>query len=90
MSEHNPTTNMTTSASQQLKLIISPAIDDERLRRLREITANRLEIINCRDVAQARESIRDTDGFFGKLTPTCSRTLGNYAGSSRRRRASNT
>ncbi len=59
---------MTSSFSRRRKLIISPAVDDERLRCLRKCT-DLLEIINCDDVTQARESIRDADGFFGKLTP---------------------
>lgn len=59
---------MTSSFSRRRKLIISPAVDDERLRCLRKCT-DMLEIINCDDVTQARESIRDADGFFGKLTP---------------------
>lgn len=68
MTEHKPTADMTSTSRRRLKLIVSPAIDDERLRRLREITSDRLEIINCHDVAQAREAIRDAEGFFGKLT----------------------
>ena len=59
---------MTTTSTRRCKLILSPEIDGERLRCLRDCT-DRLEIINCRDIAQARESIRDADGFFGKLTP---------------------
>lgn len=59
---------MANTSSQRRKLIISPEIDGERLRCLRKCTDS-LEFINCRDIAQARESIRDADGFFGKLTP---------------------
>ncbi len=59
---------MTSSSTVPRKLIVSPEIDGERLRRLRDCT-DRLEIINCRDSAQARESIADADAFFGKLTP---------------------
>lgn len=59
---------MATSSTRRRKLIISPEIDGERLRRLRECT-DVLEIVNCHDIVQAREFIRDADGFFGKLTP---------------------
>jgi phosphoglycerate dehydrogenase-like enzyme len=65
VSELNPNA---TSTPAQLKLILSPKIDDDRWRRLRDIS-NTLEVINCRDEAHAREAIRDADGFFGKLTP---------------------
>jgi phosphoglycerate dehydrogenase-like enzyme len=68
VSEHKPTVEKTISSSRSLKLIVAPAIDDERMRRLCEIS-NRLEIINCQDAAQAREAIRDADGFFGKISP---------------------
>ncbi len=50
------------------QLLISPAIDDDRLQRLREV-AGPLEIMNCHTTADAAEGIRDTEGFFGKLTP---------------------
>lgn len=59
---------MTTHTSPPRKLIIAPAIDADRLRRVHEI-APTLEVINCRDAAHALEAIRDADGFFGKLTP---------------------
>ncbi|MFM9965287.1 MAG: D-2-hydroxyacid dehydrogenase [Planctomycetaceae bacterium] len=59
----------TSPPTRQRSLILSPAIDDERCRRLREITSGTLEIINCHDVEQALAAMRDADGFFGKLTP---------------------
>ena len=68
MPAHNETADMTSPASQRRTLIISPAIDDDRWCRMREMT-NELEIINCRDAAHARDAIREADGFFGKLTP---------------------
>lgn len=68
MSEHKPTADMTSPSPRRLKLIISPAIDDNRLRRLCEIS-DLLEIINCYDLSEAREAICFADGFFGKLTP---------------------
>ena len=69
MSENKAMANTTRSLSRRRKLILSPPIDDERLRCLRKFNSDMLEIINCHDVTQARESIRDADGFFGKLTP---------------------
>lgn len=68
MFEHKPTAEKTTASTRPLRLVVSPAIDDERLRRLRDV-GDRLEIINCHDATEARETIRDADGFFGKLTP---------------------
>ena len=59
---------MTSSSTPPLKLIVSPEIDRERFRCLRECSG-RLEIVNCRDSAHALESIADADAFFGKLTP---------------------
>lgn len=58
--------NHSTSSSQQLLLF--PAIDDDRLQRLKEVTGS-LEIVNSQDLSHALESIRDAEGFFGKLTP---------------------
>lgn len=69
MTEHKPTAEFTTSTPRRCTLMISPPIDDQRLRRLHEITADKLEIVNCHDATQARAAIRDADGFFGKLTP---------------------
>ena len=63
--KENATMIISTVHSQ---LLISPAIDIDRLQRLREV-AGSLEIINCQDAAQAREMIHDAEGFFGKLTP---------------------
>lgn len=57
------------------KLIISPAIDDTRLQRLK-LAAPSLHIVNCVDAEQARDAIRDADGFFGKLTPELLRHAG--------------
>lgn len=59
---------MPTDLSLPRKLIIAPAIDSDRLQRMRE-SASTLEFINCRDSSHALEAIRDADGFFGKLTP---------------------
>lgn len=69
MTSHMPTGVTSGPSTRRRTLILSPAIDDARLRQLRASTCDRLTIINCDDVAQAREVIRDADGFFGKLTP---------------------
>lgn len=58
--------NSTPSTSHQF--LIFPAIDDNRLQRLRDL-APALHIINCHDAADARAKIRDADAFFGKISP---------------------
>jgi phosphoglycerate dehydrogenase-like enzyme len=51
-----------------MKLVIHPAIDDDRLAKV--VTAARpMEVVNARDEAAARLAIVDADAFFGKLTP---------------------
>lgn len=59
---------MNHSVSSSRQLLIFPAIDDDRLRRLNEV-AGSLEVINSQDPARALDFIRDAEGFFGKLTP---------------------
>ena len=59
---------MTADLASPRKLIIAPAIDEDRLQRVR-VVAPKLEVINCRDATQALDAIGDADGFFGKLTP---------------------
>ncbi|OYW14298.1 MAG: D-2-hydroxyacid dehydrogenase, partial [Planctomycetales bacterium 12-60-4] len=50
------------------KLLISPAIDDQRLARLQGVDP-RLQIVNATDTQQAMREVVDADAFFGKLTP---------------------
>src|SRR5438094_775822 len=49
---------------RNLKLVIHPAIETERLAALCA-AAPELEIVNTGDVAQARVAIEDADAFFG-------------------------
>lgn len=51
------------------KLLVHPAIDDERLATLLA-AAPELQIFNARDEQVALEEIADAAGFFGKITPT--------------------
>lgn len=59
---------MNLSASSTSPLLIFPAIDDDRVQRMKEVSDS-LQIINCHDLSQAVESIGDAEAFFGKLTP---------------------
>ncbi|MGD9645743.1 MAG: D-2-hydroxyacid dehydrogenase [Pirellulales bacterium] len=52
-----------------MKLVCYPAIDDERLSRIRH-AAPALEVVSSPDEAHALAEIRDADAFFGKLTPS--------------------
>lgn len=56
------------SRTPPFQLLISPAIDDDRCQRLREV-AGALEVINCRTAEDAAAVIRDAEGFFGQITP---------------------
>ena len=51
-----------------MKLVIHPAIDDDRLHAVRQ-TAGSLHVVNAETQTQAIEAIADADGFFGKMTP---------------------
>lgn len=51
-----------------MKLVIFPAIDEERLNAV-QLIAPKLMIVNCRDVIQAKAEIADAEAFFGKITP---------------------
>ncbi|MBX3412423.1 MAG: D-2-hydroxyacid dehydrogenase [Pirellulales bacterium] len=51
-----------------MKLVISPAIDDARLARVRE-AAPSAKIVNATDSSQALREMAEADAFFGKLTP---------------------
>ncbi len=51
-----------------LKLLIFPAVDEPRLKKIRE-AAGAMCVINAADIASARNEIVDADAFFGKITP---------------------
>ncbi len=51
-----------------MKLVLFPAVDDERLARIQN-AAQPMIVINASNIEQARHEIEDTDAFFGKLTP---------------------
>ena len=51
-----------------MKLVIHPAIDAERLARVREAAGDML-VANCDSSEQATREIAEADAFFGKLTP---------------------
>ncbi|MFK7777038.1 MAG: D-2-hydroxyacid dehydrogenase, partial [Gimesia sp.] len=50
------------------KLLIYPAIDSERLSRMQEVS-DQLTIANINDLSDALTEIKDSDAFFGKITP---------------------
>lgn len=54
--------------TENLKLVMHPAVDDTRLARIRE-AAGPMRVVNARDTATAETEIVDADAFFGKLTP---------------------
>jgi phosphoglycerate dehydrogenase-like enzyme len=51
-----------------MKLVIHPPVEPERLARIRA-AADRMEVVNAADEAEAGHAIADADAFFGKLTP---------------------
>lgn len=51
-----------------MKLVISPAIENERLDRVR-VAAPAAHLVNATSSDKARREIVDADAFFGKLTP---------------------
>lgn len=51
-----------------MKLVISPAIDAERLARIVD-AAGPMTVVNAADTTTALREIVDADAFFGKLTP---------------------
>lgn len=52
-----------------MKLVISPAIDEARLARVRDAAAG-AQVVNAVDTEQAAREMHDADAFFGKLTRT--------------------
>ena len=71
---------MILSTQTPRKLVVSPALDEARCRRLCEV-AGAMRIINCDDPTQAHDAMPDANAFFGKITREM---LANCAGSSRR------
>lgn len=49
-------------------MVISPAIDDERLKALQAVASD-LRLVNAKSQTEALHAIVDADAFFGKLTP---------------------
>ena len=53
----------------QLKLVIYPPVDQERLELVREAAAD-MNVVNADGQQQALDEIADADAFFGKITPS--------------------
>lgn len=51
-----------------MKLVIYPAVDEERLAAIQSATAL-MVVSNCADVATAKQEIAEAEAFFGKMTP---------------------
>ena len=51
-----------------VKLLIHPAIDDQRLERVLQVVHS-IRVVNAESLQQAMVEIVDADAFFGKLTP---------------------
>lgn len=58
-----------------MKLLIHPAVDAERLARIRE-AAGQMAVVNAAADSEALAAIADADAFFGKLTPPLLRAAG--------------
>ncbi len=52
-----------------MKLVVFPAIDDDRLTRIREVDES-LDVVNPPDDETALAEIVDAEAFFGKITPS--------------------
>ena len=50
-----------------MKLLIHPAIDDERLAKVQD-AAGSMRVVNARDEADALEQVRDADALFGRVS----------------------
>jgi len=59
---------MSANPESQKKLLIFPAIDEPRLKQVRE-AASGMSVVNAPDAATALRGIVDADAFFGKITP---------------------
>jgi len=51
-----------------MKLLIYPAVDEQRLLQMKAVAPN-LSLINTDDLRTAEKEIIDADAFFGKITP---------------------
>ncbi len=51
-----------------MKLVIYPAVDAQRLRKIRD-AAGAMAVVNLDDQAAVVDEVKDADAFFGKLTP---------------------
>ena len=52
-----------------MHLVISPAIDESRLLRVRHAAGSGCRVTNAADLKAAREAMPTADAFFGQLTP---------------------
>src|SRR5262249_26268248 len=52
-----------------LKLVIHPAVDETRLAAIKAAAGDAMKVVNAPDADAALAEIKDTDAFFGKLTP---------------------
>src|SRR3974390_353756 len=50
-----------------MKLVVFPAVDAERLAKLKHAAGSML-VVNAGDEAEAQRALADADAFFGKLT----------------------
>lgn len=57
------------SGNDMKKLVLHPAIDDERLQSIHSLNCD-LRVINCSTFDQALSEIEDADGFYGKMQPS--------------------
>src|SRR5262249_6604690 len=53
---------------EQMKLVIHPAVETERLRKIQAAAGDML-VVNCANEAEAIRAIADAGAVFGKLTP---------------------
>lgn len=52
-----------------MKLLIYPAVESERLEKIRQ-AAGEMTVVNADDLPTAQREIADADGFYGKMTPS--------------------
>jgi phosphoglycerate dehydrogenase-like enzyme len=58
-----------------MKLVIYPAVDEERLEKIRE-AAGEMTVVNAAEQDQAVAAMKDADAFFGKIDESLLRTAG--------------
>ncbi len=51
-----------------MKLVIFPAVEEQRLERIRE-AAGSMQVVNAANESEAASAVVDAEAFFGKLTP---------------------